>query len=211
VQGLHALGPSVAAMGHSRRLTRVVLGLVVGVLAAAGPAAASGGRYVFAGGTPAERSQVRAALDASRFDWDLVRAQVTIHIAPGFGSSALPGHVFLDADLLDAGSFAWGVVQHEYAHQVDFFLLDDARRARLAAALGGAAWWQTQPALPHAELTSERFASTLAWAYWPSRDNSMRPESGDDEAAAMAPAAFRTLLSGLLGVRATGQRNVRLR
>jgi hypothetical protein len=188
-----------------RRIARAALALLTSSLVLAGPAAGSGGRYVFAGGSPAERLQVRAALDASRFDWDLVPAQITIHIAPGIASSALPGHVFLDADLLDAGTFAWGVVQHEYAHQVDFFLLDDARRARLAAALGGASWWQTQPALPHAQVTCERFASTLAWAYWPSPENSMRPGSAADEAGAIAPSAFRALLMHILDLRSNLQ------
>jgi hypothetical protein len=48
-----------------------------------------------------------------------------------------PGHVFLDSDLLKAGRFSWGTVQHEFGHQVDFLLLDDAKRAMLAGALGG--------------------------------------------------------------------------
>jgi hypothetical protein len=44
-------------------------------------ALASGGHYVFAGGTPGEQKQVTQALDASSFDWNLVPLQVTIHIA----------------------------------------------------------------------------------------------------------------------------------
>ena len=51
----------------------------------------------------------------------------------------------------------------------------------------------------HAQLASERFASTLAWAYWPSPYNSLRPQSQTDEAAAMKPAAFRSLLARLTG------------
>ena len=40
----------------------------------------------------------------------------------------------IDADSLDAGRFAWGEVQHEYAHVVDFALLDDrAQVVRLDA------------------------------------------------------------------------------
>ena len=55
--------------------------------------------------------------------------------------------------------------------------------------------------MPHDQLTSERFASTLAWSYWPSQDNVMRPTSPADEAAALPPADFRVLLERVLGVR----------
>ena len=170
----------------------------------AGSAAARGGHYTFDGGTPVEQRQVEAALDTSSFDWGLVPSEITIHIAPRTDTRAAPGEIWLDAGLVDAGTFAWGLIQHEYAHQVDFFLLDDARHAQLAA-LGGKAWWSpnglaTAPngTLAHADLTSERFASTLAWAYWPSTQNAMRPTSVTDESAAMAPAAFRALLGRVL-------------
>ena len=55
-----------------------------------------------------------------------------------------------------------------------------------------------------AEYGCERFASTLAWAYWQSPDNCMQPsEVADAESAAMAPAAFRALMTSLLGVKET--------
>ena len=128
---------------------------------------AVGGRYVFAGGTPRERMEVVRALDASTFDWQLVPARITIHIERGTPSRATPGEIWLDADLLDAGSFAWGVIQHEYAHQVDFFLLTSAARTLLRAELGGGTWCD-QGAGPSPNLGCERFASTLAWAGIPS-------------------------------------------
>lgn len=56
------------------------------------------------------------------------------------------------------------------------------------------------PRLEHARLGCERFASTLVWSYWQSQDNAYRPISAADESAAMAPAAFRSLLGRLLGV-----------
>ena len=151
-------------------LLRTLLVTSALALAFSGGAQAAGGHYVFDGGSRAEQSQVRQALNAS--------------------------------------SFNWSVVQHEYAHQVDFFLLNDTRRAMLAG-LGGKAWWATgatasgapNGTLAHADLTSERFASTLAWAYWPSPSNSMRPTSTSDESAAMAPAAFRSLLARVLAAR----------
>ena len=164
------------------------------------PAFGAGGSYVFDGGTPKQEAQVKAALDASAFDWDLVPARVTIHIAPGIESRASRGHIWLDGDLLSAGRFAWGAVQHEYAHQVDFFLLDDADRARLNAALGGKVWCSSPTPLVHALYGCERLASTLAWSYWPDRFSSMRPRTATDESAAMAPAAFRSLLSRILGI-----------
>jgi hypothetical protein len=156
-------------------------------------ARAAGGNYVFDGGTVDQRTQVRKALDASAFPWGVVATQVTIHVSAGHNSEATPGEIWLDASLLDSGKFAWGVVQHEYAHQVDFALFNDAIRSRLLAKVGGSSWWSL-PGLGHAKLGSERFASTLAWAYWPSPANSMKPQSKRDESAAMAPAAFRQLV-----------------
>jgi hypothetical protein len=183
-----------------RCLRRFILfPLVLCALSTAGPALAGGGNYVFAGGTPKQQAQVRSALDASAFDWNLVPVQITVHIAPGVTSEATTGNIWLDANLLNAGSFSWGVIQHEYAHQVDFFLLDDAKRSFLEQALGGKDWCYGVPGLPHAQYGCERFASTLAWAYWPSSDNSMMPTSAKDESAAMAPAKFRALLATLIG------------
>jgi hypothetical protein len=181
-----------------RLLCIVLVGLCA--LGAPGLAQAAGGSYVFAGGTAQEQAQVRAALEASSFDWSLVPQTITIRLARGHDSEATPGTIWLDADLVDAGRFAWGTIQHEYAHQVDFFLLDDAKRARLQAALGGSTWWAASPAQAHGELGCERFASTLAWTFWQSRDNALRPTAPDDESAALAPARFKTLLTQVLGV-----------
>jgi hypothetical protein len=180
-----------------RRRTASVLA-VVALFCVTGNAAASGGNYGFVGGTPAHRAQVRAALNASAFDWSVVPARITIHVARGAHPHAVPGHIWLDEKLLVSGRFSWAIVQHEYAHQVDFFLLDPARRALLNAALGGLDWCGAVTGLHHAAYGCERFASTLAWAYWPSPHNALRPEAGADEAAAMSPPAFRSLLSSLL-------------
>jgi hypothetical protein len=179
-------------------LKRLLLPLVL-ACALAPAAQAAGGRYVFDGGTRAERGQVSSALQASSFDWSLVPGRIVIHIGDGVSSHATAGQIWLDARLLGTGRFSWGVVQHEYAHQVDFFLLDDAKRAELQAAIGGSAWCYSTAVLAHGAYGCERFASTLAWAYWPSSSNSMRPESATDESAAMAPASFRALLGRLIG------------
>jgi hypothetical protein len=161
----------------------------------------SGGHYTFSGGTSYERTQVRQALRVSAFNWSLVEPLVTVQIAPGLESVAVPGKISLDARLLDAGKFSWGVVQHEYAHQVDFLLLDDETRAPFAALLGGQTWSHDVAGLPHSAYGCERFASTLAWAYWPSAQNSMRPLWRGDESAAMKPARFRALLGRVLAQR----------
>jgi hypothetical protein len=54
--------------------------------------------------------------------------------------------------------------------------------------------------LAHDEYGCERFASTLVWAFWPSKHNAYRPSSRNDESAAMEPTRFRALVSGLLGI-----------
>ena len=177
----------------------LVAGAIVVALLLPSVASAVEGRYAFTGGTPRERTEVVRALGASTFDWGLVRARVTIHIDRGMLSSAAPGEIWLDANLLDAGKFAWGVVQHEYAHEVDFFLLTAASRALLLAQLGGSTWC-ADGFVAHSSLGCERFASTLAWAYWPSADNCMRPASNRPTSRV----GFRHLLGRLIGARALG-------
>jgi hypothetical protein len=180
--------------------TTLVVALAVLALAAPSTAAAAGGSYEIEGGTAAERSQIPAALNASSFDWSIVATRIVFHVARGVDSSAVPGQIWIDANLLDSGRFAWGVIQHEYAHQVDFFNLTDADRAALIGPLGGRAWWNPPGAtLPHRQLAAERFASTLAWSYWSSLDNSLRPSGAGDESAAMAPTRFRELIERMLG------------
>jgi hypothetical protein len=169
-------------------------------LLGAANASAAGGNYLFAGGTGAEQAQVRSALNASAFDWSLVPTRVTIHIQRGIMTShATPGEIWLDADLLDAGQFSWGTVQMEYAHQVHFLLLDDQQRSTLTTALGAQAWCWEKPGVAHGDNGCERFSATLAWAFWPSAANALRPASESDESASMAPAAFRALVTTMLG------------
>src|SRR5436305_396842 len=144
------------------------------------PAAhASGGHYAFSGGTRLERAQVKAGLNASSFEWNVVPGTIAITIAKGISPHATPGRIWLDAELLDTGRFSWGVVQHEFAHQVDFELLTDSMRAALAPQLQTTEWWGS--ITDHSQLGCERFADQLTWAYWPSRDNVMRPSSSADQ------------------------------
>src|SRR5437868_2831246 len=152
---------------------RILLVSLLAALATAAPAAAAGGNYVFDGGTGAERAQVHAALEASAFPWSIVPGPVTIHLLHGHDSAAVQGQIWIDLDSLSAGRFAWGEIQHEYAHQVDFALLDDAKRAPLGALLGGRGWFVT--GIAHDDQNGERFAETLVASYWPTQDDSAVP------------------------------------
>jgi hypothetical protein len=182
-----------------RRFTSLLLAAALAALLAQS-ALAAGGRYTFAGGTVKEQATVRAALDASSFDWNVLPSPTVVHIAPIGGSYSEAGHVHLDSALLDSGRFSWGVVQHEFAHQVDFLLFDDARRATFNAALGGSDWCYGVAGLTHSAYGCERFASELAWAYWPSADNSMSPAATHRESAGMPVEQFRSMLAQALGV-----------
>jgi hypothetical protein len=173
----------------------VLVGGVVAAMLLPPAGRATGGRYAFAGGTPRQHAEVERALEVGGFDWSAVPAPITIHIDRGLTSSAKPGHIWLDGDLLDAGTFAWGIVQHEYAHQVDFFLLDAQDRSLLLRELGGTAWCSETP-VRRDLLGCERFASALAWAYWPSPDNCMHLAD-----ASFRSREFRRLVSRLIGER----------
>jgi hypothetical protein len=181
-----------------RRL--LILAVTLAALALPASALAGGGDYSFEGAKPAERSTVRAALNASAFDWSIVRQHVTIHVGPYGVSHSTPGDIWLDRNLLGAGRFAWATVMDEYAHQIDFHVLDAPRRAILQDKLGTKAWCYETEGLSHEANGCERFASMVAWAYWPSKDSSYRPGSPTDESASMRPAEFRTLLSSLVGM-----------
>lgn len=173
--------------------------VILAVLALPSGAAAAGGRYAFDGGSSAERATVRAALDASSFDWSIVQQRIVVHIQRGIASQAAPGQIWLDAGLLDTGTFAWGVVQHEFAHQVDFLVLNDAQRAAIQSVLGGSVWCYGGESFTHDDNACERFATAVAWAYWPSPKNVFDPAQAQDEPWLHA-APLRDLLAGALGV-----------
>jgi hypothetical protein len=183
-------------------LRRTILTLVTAALFAvfAQSALAAGGSYTFGGGTAKQQSTVRAALNASSFDWGVLPRSITVHIGPIGGSYSQAGDVYLDSSLLDSGRFSWGVVQHEFAHQVDFMLFDDTKRALLGTALGGKDWCYSIAGLAHWDYGCERFASELAWAYWPSADNTMAPAFTHGESGSMPATQFRALVAELLGV-----------
>jgi hypothetical protein len=142
---------------------------------------------------------VRAALEASSFHWSVVPEQVTIHVGRLGASYSTPGHVWLDRGLLASGRFAGPTIMDEYAHQVDFFVLDDAQRSLLRERLRADAWCYEVDSLAHSAYGCERFASMLAWAYWPSKASAYRPRTRACETAAMPAPEFRRLLDSLVG------------
>ncbi|HZC31608.1 MAG TPA: hypothetical protein VE261_08815 [Gaiellaceae bacterium] len=174
--------------------------LVSGAFAA--PALAAGGDYVIEGGTPAEQAQVQAALGASSFDWSLVPITVTIHIERGLpgGSYSTYGQSWLDAGVLDTGRFSWGMVQMEYANQVQQTLVPPSLHDELAGLLGGKQWCYENPMLPPQDNACERFAALVAWAYWPSSDNCMAPAGNDAWATPISAPAFRAYLARTLAI-----------
>jgi hypothetical protein len=179
-------------------LRRIVILLAL-ALALPANALAVGGSYGFDGATAAERSTVRAALNASSFDWGVVPQRITIHVGAYGVSRSTPQHIWLDRRLLAAGRFAWATVMDEYAHQVDYLVLDAERREVLQQRLRASAWCYEREGVVHSANGCERFASMVAWAYWPSKDNSYSPRSRADESAAMPAAEFRQLLSTMVG------------
>jgi len=188
-----------AARGLARSAPLFALVLTC-ALAWSTSAAAGPGSYTVSGGTPTQQQQVRLALDASMFPWSADTIAVTI--ARGITTSSVPGAVWLDSDLLDAGVFSWAFVQDEFAHQIDYLVLTDRDRSALNRALRGRVWCHVDlPGLPHASYGCERFSSTFVWAYWQNSANAYRPRSRRDESAAMAPAAFRALLEPMLKLR----------
>ena len=190
---------------RAMRRTLLTLFSAICFFAFAQSALAGGGSFAFTGGTPKEQATVHSALQASSFDWGLIPSTITIHIGAYGDSYSTYGQVFLDASLLDSGRFAWGIVQHELGHQVDFFLFDDAKRTQLLQLLGGKDWCYSISGLKHSDYGCERFASELAWAYWQSPDNSMKPSSSSDEAGSIPAAQFRAVLTQLIGAPVVSQ------
>jgi hypothetical protein len=181
----------------ARRLLPILAAFAT-AFACAGPASASGGNYTIVGGSDEARAQVRAALAVSSFDWSRVPATVTIRITNCGCAGAKPGEIVLDEKTL-AGSpfgarYAWGIVQDEYAHQVDYFLFGPRERATLMRRIGGKAWCYEVGGFAHDNYGCERFAAMVAWAYWPSRDNIRRPVWG----TSLTRAEVRVLVDGLL-------------
>ena len=154
------------------------VGVAVALALFVAPAYARDGHYSFEGGNAPARGQVRAALEASSFDWGVVPVRVRIHIRSGVASHATPGDIWLDPRLLAAGRFGWGVVQHEYAHQVGFFLTGSYERARLMRVFGTRAWCHETRHHSHGANACERFAALLTWAHWRSPWNvAARPDA----------------------------------
>jgi hypothetical protein len=159
-----------------------------------------GGSYDIDGGTRSQRTQITRALEVSLFDWGHIPVRVQIHVAPGIGARSAPGHIWLSPELLGAGIFSWAFVQDEYAHQVDFFLLDPVERAYLNQLLGTEVWcYADRPGLAHSAYGCERFTASFVWSFWPAKENAYKPRSRRDAyASALDPSAFRNMVSTLI-------------
>jgi hypothetical protein len=177
-----------------------ILLAVLFVLLVPANADAAGGSYTFSGGSESARAAVRDALEASAFDWSLVPEPVTIQIADCGCAGARPGVIVLDETLLESipygRAYTWGIVQHEYAHQVWWLALDDVQRSFLRGRLRALDLCYEQSGISPDGHACERFASTLAWAYWPNAGNPMRADS------AMSARRFRALMVSFLDSRA---------
>lgn len=180
----------------------LVFATAVAFLALAGDALAVGGNYVFAGGSPAAQAQVRAALERSTFDYDVVPAQITIRITNCGCAGARRGEIVLDETQLTRSPFgpryAWGIVQHEYAHQVDFFVLAQSDRNLFTSRFGGIAWCYETSGVAHDDNGCERFATLVAWAHWRSSENIQRPGWRPQGAPALRRYRVRAFVARLL-------------
>ena len=177
--------------------------LVVSIASLALPAGAfaRGGDYAFQGGTTAQHSQVRAALAASTFNWSAVPTRVTIHIKQGHSHRRRRRATSGSTLGSSAPAALPGPRSRTNTHTRSTSPASTLRRAIASPASSARATGATaSPASHHAEYGCERFASTLVWAFWPSKDNAYRPTSSRDESAAMPPQQFRTLVTGLLGI-----------
>lgn len=83
----------------------LVLLVALAALIVPAKAQAGGGAYVFSGGSEAARAQVRAALEASSFDWSLVPATVTVRIANCGCAGSSPRLIVLHETLLAAAPY----------------------------------------------------------------------------------------------------------
>ena len=180
---------------------RLVLAATLLALVLPGSAVAtSAGAYVaFDGGSVRERAQVRAALQTSSFDWAVVQQQTTVHIGTYGTSYSTPGHVWLDARPAPHGQASRGRPSWTSSPTRSTSSCSTSRAARSSGEASGPRPGATSsPSRPLA-LGRERFASMVAWAYWPSKENAYRPRSRTDETAAMPAPAFRALLADLIG------------
>jgi hypothetical protein len=188
-------------MPAAHRLLPVIVAAAF-FFAAGGNALAAGGNYVFAGGSFGARAQVQAALDRSAFDWDAVPGPVTIRITTCGCAGSRPGEIVLDEGQLTSSPFGsryiWAIVQHEYAHQVDFQVLDQADRDRFSRRFGAGAWCYEVAGLDHDAYGCERFATLVAWAYWRSPANVQRPDWRPEDAPKLRRARLRAFVARLL-------------
>lgn len=177
---------------------KVALAALVAALTLAGTAAAADVR--FDGGTPFEQQQVTQALASWRVDTSSLPT-ITVHVVPpsdphlGNGAAAgysIPGDVWLSSYWLDFGQAGWGFVQHEFGHELDYYVLTDAQRAELMKLFGASTWCDHSQ--PYTERACEWFASELSWAFWPTQTNLQDPGTTNGLSGHVDPAKLRALI-----------------
>ena len=134
--------------------------------------------------------------EASSFDWSLIPGTITVHIG-GLRRLVLGLRATSTwtPPSLDSGRFAWGVVQHEFAPPGRLLPL---RRRASGHSCSQCARRQglvlSVPSLDALRLRLRALRLELAWAYWQSPDNVMKPQKTERRVAASCPCAqFRAL------------------
>jgi hypothetical protein len=110
--------------------------------------------------------------------------QITIQVSRCSCAGAREGLIVLDVIREDSlgEKYAWGIIQHEYAHQIDYFLFQRADRRAVRNTLGGKDWCYETAGVAHDDHGCERFADVFSWAFWPTQENvgGARVRAGDD-------------------------------
>lgn len=188
------------------RMTMKLLAAVVAALFLAGSAVA--GTVNVDGGTPFEQQQVRLALAASKFDYGQIPAPVTVHVVPPSDAHleggvdagySIPGEVWISSRWLDFGAAGWGFVQHEFGHEIDYYVLTDAQRAALLSHLdptGSTTSW-CDHSVAYDARPCEWFASELSWAFWPVGANLQDPTTTKGLSGHLPPDQFRAAVESL--------------
>ena len=93
--------------------------------------------------------------------------------------------------------YSWGIIQHEYAHQIDDFLFEPSDRLAVRRTLGGRDWCYEVAGLAHDDHGCERFADVFSWAFWPPQENILGFEARE-LVPDMRPWQARRFIRGLL-------------
>ena len=137
-----------------------------------------------------QQATVRAALEVSSFDWSVLPARSSSTSRRSAAPTPRPATSTSTARCSTPAA-SRGASSSTSSHTRSTSSSSTTRSARRSTQRSAAATGATaSPGLAHSAYGCERFASELAWAYWPSADNSMSPaathgESGGDAGGAV--------------------------